>query len=142
MNSLLLEYLHRLLPESRSIVSSFYLTADSVLKAAKRAGLTCDMVMIENFLTLDLDDNAVAHRVFGGRHDFHRGEILIHTPACSRFILDDFKCQADDLMRFMASYDVEMLFDGDVIFLAMASRTITVFHHEGAFGHFRIPVHL
>jgi hypothetical protein len=131
--SKLLEALHRLLPGSESIRSEFYLTADPVIEAVEAAQLTIPMTRMWN--VEQQDDDEIAEIVFRDRWKFHDGLVLIHSPACSRHKLEDFSCPASELKKFIHDYDVEMLFDGDVLFLAPESGTLTVFHHEGAFGH-------
>jgi hypothetical protein len=96
------------------------------------------LIPVPGFESQSLDDDDIAKIVFSGFEQFHRGDLLIHSPACSRYGLDDFKCASEELFSFIGGYQREMLFDGDVIFLAPKSRTITVFHEEGYFGHFAL----
>jgi hypothetical protein len=136
--SRVLELLHQLVPSSRSISSDFYLSADSVIAALRIEKLETPLTRIPNFDEGDWDDESLMGSVFHGRAGFHQGKVFIHTPACSRYGLDDFSCQSEGLEDFIRGYDFEMVFDGDVIFLAPESSTLTVFHHEGAFGHFKL----
>lgn len=131
--------LHDILPAARSIRTVFHLTADSLLLSLKEAGLETRMERIPDLDSGLLDDDQIAAAVFAGRWHFHRGPLPAHTPACSRYDLPDFEIPASGLPEFIAGYQRETLFDGDVILVARESRSVTVFHHEGAFGHFALP---
>jgi hypothetical protein len=137
--SKLLEYLHELVPASCSIADAFHLTADAVLESLSSVGIQLKLTSIADLFESDPDDDALAAVVFDHYWHFHEGQIVIHSPACSRYGLPDFECAAEELQDFIHGYNREMLFDGDVLFLARKSRTLTVFHHEGAFGHCRLP---
>lgn len=137
--SKLLTSLHELLPESRLMIrDAFHLTADAVLDCLKAAGVERPLTRIEEVDPgcAGDDDDAIAEVVFSNHWAFHHGTLLVHAPACWRHDLPDFACPAAGLREFIENYQLEMLFDGDVIFRAAASMTLTLFHHEGAFGHF------
>ena len=136
--SKVLESLHQLFPASREIKSAFYLTVDSVTKALDSAEIDFSIVRISNYHAIDWDDETLAEIVFGGHWLFHLGKMLIHSPACSRYSLPDFECRAEKLREFVDQYRVEMLFSGDIVFLAPESKTLTLFHDEGAFAHVQL----
>lgn len=134
--SLLLEALHGLLPEARTrIPTAFHLTADSVFDALTAAGLGFHTTLVPEMESRDWDDEGLMALVFRDHWNFHQGPMLIHPAACSRYGLPDFECDAGDLSAFIRHFSLEMLFDGDVIFLAPAAGTLTVFHHEEVFSH-------
>jgi len=137
--SKLLEYLHELAPSTRAIADAFHLTADAVIASLSSAKIQVKMTSIAALFGSDPDDDALACVVFDGHWQFHEGCIVVHSPACSRYGLPDFECVAEELPNFIHDYNREMLFDGDVLFLAPKSRTLTIFHHEGAFGHCFLP---
>lgn len=139
--SKLLEQLHEIFPPSRTIGDEFHLTADAVLASLASVGTHMMMTSIPAFSGRDLDDDELSNIVFDEYWDFHKGRLIIHSPACSRYDLPDFECAADKLRDFIQSYNREMLFDGDVLFLGPDSKTLSVFHHEGAFGHCYLPTH-
>ncbi|RYD33321.1 MAG: hypothetical protein EOP86_13670 [Verrucomicrobiaceae bacterium] len=137
--SRLLEALHSLSPEFCSrIPSAFYLTADSVAASLAAAGLKLDYTLVPDIDSGDWDDETLMELVFRDHWHFHKGRMLIHPPACSRHGLPDFECDAGALASFVRDFSLEMLFDGDVIFPAPASGTLTVFQHKGAFSHARL----
>lgn len=133
-----LRELHRLLPESRSIASDFDLTVDSIDAALQAAHRSIVMTRIPDFETQDWNDTALSRLIFKHHASFHRGNIFIHSPACSRHNLDDFHCADETLLTFIDDFEMEMFFDGDVLILAPQSATLTLFHHEGAFSHVRL----
>ena len=137
--SKLLESLHQLLPSSRRIATPFFLTADSVIHSLGTAKIPIPMQRIADFETADWDDLELGQIIFRDHWAFHSGHVFIHAPACSRYSLPDFECDSKRLSEFIRDYEVEMLFSCDVLFLAPESKTITVFHHEGAFGHAKLP---
>jgi hypothetical protein len=138
----MIETLHRLLPASVSIVRDVgTITADNVFKALDAQGVAINLIRLspgdwEIEASELTDDEIVAqlHMEVAG----HEGELLICTEACSRYGLEPFKCRATDLGRFISSYDREMFFDGDVVIICEASRTVTVFHHAGAYAHVKL----
>ena len=142
--SKLLDVLHQLVPSSRCIIRSpFHLTADSLWDALLAVGLEMPLKRMTDpdFTDWDLanwDDEQIAEVVFKGHWDFHQGPLFIHAPG-SRGDLMDYECRASDLREFIQSFDHGMLFGWDALFLAPESRTVTIFHHEGAFGHPILP---
>jgi hypothetical protein len=137
--SAVLEALHVLIPASQtSIKTNWHLTADSVLSCLRLLGCNTHLTPVPEFDSQQLSDDDIAKVVFSGFEEFHQSELLIHSPACSRHSLEDFRCSASELSLFIRNYQIEMLFSGDVIFVAPASKTITVFHDEGYFGHFNL----
>lgn len=130
--------LHRLLPESRSIPDRFHLTTDAVISALHTARKDISLTRIPSFDDGNWNDVSLSHTIFFDHMNFHRGPVFIHTPACSRYDLMDFVSPADRLMSFISEYQREMLFDGDVLFVAPDSATLTLFHHEGAFAHVQL----
>lgn len=68
----------------------------------------------------------------------HQGELMICTEACSRYGHAPFTCDAMDLEQFVSDYDIEMFFDGDVVLLCEASRTLTIYHHAGGYVHVKL----
>ena len=137
------EALLHLLPGIAKIIRApYYLTADTVLSALKQVGVEITLESIRPRPDeSDINDDEIYKVVFEGHEDFHSGELLIETHACSGFDMENFRCESNKLKQFVHDYPGEYLqiFDHDAIFLAPSSRTITVVHHEAAFGHFRIP---
>lgn len=138
----MIDALHRLVPASKSIVTGIStLTADNVLKSLDYQGVSYQINHLRcvdwDLESSELTDDNILPLL---RMDTtaHEGEILMCTEACTRYDLKPFRCDATDLAQFVSWYDLEMFFDGDVIFLCENSRTISVYHHEGAYVHVKL----
>ena len=136
--SKLLNELHQLLPTSRCINTDFELTVDAVNLALRASRKEAPMHRVPNFDDGDWTDESLGKVIFKDHLNFHAGIVFVHAPACSRYNVDDFTCKAEELFQFISDYNIEMLFNGDVIFLAPDSSTLTLFHHEGAFAHVQL----
>jgi hypothetical protein len=135
----MIDALHKLIPGSASIITSrFDLTADAVLQALHSAGIPFTMKRFSDtdwdLESANMSDTEILDQLRIGEAG-HKGILLICTEACSRYDLDFFKCVATEIEEFVDSYNLEMFFDGDVIMVANESRTLSIFHHEGAYAH-------
>lgn len=138
----MIESLHQLLPASVSIVPEIKcLTADNVMAALEKQGVPFVVNRlgvidweVESSEMTDEQILALLHMDEAG----HNGEVSICTEACSRYRHEPFRCDASEILRFVSNYVIEMFFDGDVVIIAAASRTITVYHHAGGYVHVQL----
>ncbi len=149
----MLEALYRLLPSARRIIpTAFYVTADNVLRTLEEEGIPFVVHRLgevdwelENSHLEDDDILAMLNLPEAGHH----GTLLIETDVCSAHGLPYLRCPANQFAEFVHAYPhnldiaddrpVGKFFDFDVIMLCEESRTLTVYHHGGAYAHAQVP---
>ena len=134
-----LETFHTMFPLSKERIDSLCkVTADNVIQSIEESGIPVQLTRLyEN----DWDIESAQFE----DHDFlamlsmmdasHIGNLFIVSEACSRYDMPEFQCDVEKLQEFVDGYDIEMLFDGDVIMLAPESQSLTIYHHEGYYCH-------
>ena len=149
---MMLNTLHRLLPSARRIMPTpFYVTADSVLQTLEEDGVCFEVHRLGEvdweLENTQLEDDDIL-KLLNMSEAGHQGTLLIETVGCSTAGLPYLTCPSGELAAFVQAYPgnlspqvstVGMFFDGDVIMVCEESRTITVYHHGGAYAHALVP---
>lgn len=148
----MIEALHRLLPSAQRIIpTAFHVTADNVIQALEESDVSFVIHRLgktdwelESSEMDDIDILALLNMHEVG----HQGLLLIETEACSTHGISYLSCPAERLGEFVSAYPANLelddktvgtFFDSDVIMLGETSRTLTIYHHGGAYCHVRLP---
>lgn len=131
--------LYNLVPASKLLIKTCAeVTADNVLRSLHEQGLNfylCRLFVNDwDIESSEMEDDDFLQAIQIEQAG-HCGDLFIITEACTRYNKKNFICNAKYLKEFVHNYNYDMFFDGDVIIVAPASKTITIYHHEGYYLH-------